>query len=60
MEYKNEIEAEELGGGVFSLIPVEHLVIDTIDRLGDYLHRISLASNWILAIPPLNITIIVR
>ena len=37
MEYKNEIEIEEVDGVVFSLIPVEHLVIDTIDRLGDYL-----------------------
>ena len=37
MEYTNEIEIEEIDGVVFSLIPVEHLVIDTIDRLGDYL-----------------------
>ena len=37
MEYKNEIEIEEVDGVVFSMIPVEHLVIDTIDRLGDYL-----------------------
>lgn len=37
MEYTNEIEIEEINGVVFSLIPVEHLVIDTIDRLGDYL-----------------------
>ena len=32
MEYTNEIEIEEINGVGISLIPVEHLVIDTIDR----------------------------
>lgn len=37
MEDKNEIGMKEMGEFNFLLVPVEHLVIDTIDRLGDYL-----------------------
>ena len=34
-KFKNDMEKE--GNITFSVIPVEHLVIDSIDRLGDYL-----------------------
>lgn len=37
MENKLKDDMEKEGNINFSVIPVEHLVIDSIDRLGDYL-----------------------
>ena len=37
MKNKFETGVIEKSEVVFSMIPVEHLVIDSIDRLGDYL-----------------------
>ena len=37
MGNKFKTDMEETGGVIFSVVPVEHLVIDSIDRLGDYL-----------------------
>lgn len=37
MEKINEAAMEEIGGTIFSMIPIEHLVINSIDRLGEYL-----------------------
>ena len=37
MKDKFETGMEEISGVIFSMIPVEHLVINSIDRLGEYL-----------------------